>query len=405
MNRSKNKYKIIFAVLLTMLTSSCIETFEATFEDFESAVVIEATLTNIMEQQTVFITRTFEFEEDGPSAEANANVQIVGGGNTYLFQENEPGLYVSEQAFAAQPNTTYQLLVTTQDGRSYSSDEQAFTTTTQIDNVRAERITNDDGEDGVAILVDSFDASGNSLNYRYEYEETFKIIAPFWSPLTLERTPLDVATQICEVSVVPDDKSEETCFASDFSNAIIQTSTLDLAEDRVDNFMVRFISRDDYIISHRYSILVRQYVQSNSAFTFYETLNEFSGSESLFSETQPGFLEGNISSDSSDDEKVLGFFDVASVVERRIFFNYEDLFPGEPLPPYIDPCELSSPVLSTPGMPPKCVLAVQTDLNIVSYAGNNDSSNQNEGPFYVVPVVCGDCQEIGKVQPPDFWIE
>ncbi len=404
MNRSKNKYKIIFAALLTMLASSCIETFEATFEDFESAVVIEATLTNIMEQQTVFITRTFEFEEDGPSAETNANVQIVGGGNTYLFQENEPGLYVSEEAFAAQPNTTYQLLVATQDGRSYSSDEQAFSTTTQIDDVRAERITNDNGEEGVAIFVDSFDASGSSLNYRYEYEETFKIIAPFWSTRGLERTPPDQATQICDVRIIPDEESVETCFASNFSNAIIQTSTLDLAEDRVDNFRIHFISSENYIISHRYSILVRQYVQSNSAFTFYETLKEFSGNESLFSETQPGFLEGNIRSDSSDDEKVLGFFDVASAVERRIFFNYEDLFPGEELPPYIDPCRLNSPPLST-GVPPRCVLASQVDLNLVSYAGNNDSSDQSEGPYFVVPNVCADCREIGEVQPPDFWIE
>ena len=60
--------------------------------------------------------------------------------------------------------------------------------------------------------------------------------------------------------------------------------------------MVRFINRNNYIISHRYSILVRQFVQSNEAFTFYETLNDLSRNESLFSETQPGFLAGNVSS-------------------------------------------------------------------------------------------------------------
>lgn len=388
-----------------LFMSSCIETFEATFEDFESAIVVEATITDKLEQQRVFLTRTFEFEEDGPSAESNANVRIEGGGNVFTFQESTPGLYISTQTFAAQPNTDYQLRIETQDGRSYSSDQMKLPQPTQIDDLRAERITNDLGEEGVAILVDSFDPTGNSVNYRYQYEETFKIIAPFWTPNDLERTPVSEATEICQVSIIPDERSEETCFATDFSNVIIQINTKSLAEDRVSNFMVRFIGRENYIISHRYSILVRQFVQSNEAFTFYETLNEFSGNESFFSETQPGFLEGNISSDTNTDEKVLGYFDVASVAEQRLFFNYSDLFSGEELPPYVDPCNLSAPPIRTPGIPPRCILAVQTDLGLVSYAGNNDSGGQNEGPYFVVPNVCGDCSEIGKVEVPDFWIE
>lgn len=401
----RNRHFLLVAIYSTLLMTSCIETFEATFEDFESAIVVEATITDKLEQQRVFLTRTFEFEDDGPSPETNASVRVEGGGNTFVFQESTPGLYISTQAFAAEPNTDYQLRIDTQNGRSYSSEQMTLPQDTQIDDLRVERVTNDLGEEGVAILVDSFDPAGNSVNYRYQYEETFKIIAPFWTPNDLERTPAGIATEICQVSIIPDERSEETCFDTDFSNTIIQTSTKDLAEDRVSNFMVRFISRENYIISHRYSILVRQFVQSNEAFTFYETLNEFSGNESFFSETQPGFLEGNISSDTNTDEKVLGYFDVASVAEQRLFFNYSDLFPGEELPPYVDPCNLSAPPFRTPGNPPRCILAVQTDLGLVSYAGNNDSAGQNEGPYFVAPNVCGDCSEIGKVEVPEFWIE
>lgn len=387
-----------------MLMSSCIETFETTFEDFESAIVVEATITDKQEQQRVFLTRTFEFEDDGPSSETNASVRVEGGGNTFVFQESTPGLYISTQAFAAQPNVEYQLRIETQNGRLYSSEQMVLTQATQIDDLRVERVTNDLGVDGVAILVDSFDPTGKSINYRYQYEETFKIIAPFWTPDDLIKVRPDEATQLCEVKVIPDEKSEETCFASDFSNTIIQTSTKDLAEDRVSNFMVRFISRNNYILSHRYSVLVRQFVQSNAAFTFYETLNEFSGNESFFSETQPGFLEGNISSDTNTDEKVLGYFDVASVVERRIFFNYEDLFPGEELPPYVSPCAPSAPVLLR-GAPPVCVLSTIVENDLVRLLGNNDNPADMEGPYFVVSRVCGDCSEIGKAEVPEFWIE
>lgn len=400
----RNRYFLLVTICSTLLTTSCIETFETTFEDFESAIVVEATITDKLEQQRVFLTRTFEFEDDGPSPETNASVRVEGGGNVIVFEESTPGLYLSTQAFAAQPNIDYQLRIDTQNGRSYSSNQMTLTQTTQIDDLRAERITNDLGEEGVVILVDSFDPTGNSVNYRYQYEETFKIIAPFWTPDDLEKARPDEATQPCDVKVVVDEKSEETCFSSDFSNAIIQTSTRDLAEDRVSDFEVRFINRNNYIISHRYSVLVRQFVQSNEAFTFYETLNEFSGNESFFSETQPGFLEGNISSDSNEDEKVLGYFDVASVVERRIFFNYEDLFPGEELPPYVDPCVPNAPELAR-GAPPVCVLSTLVENDLVRLLGNNDTPADMEGPYFVAPRVCGDCSEIGKAEIPEFWIE
>lgn len=399
----KFSFYLQFALVMTFF--ACIEPFDAKLADFESAIVVEATITNEEKFQRIYLTRTFEFEADGPSPESNANVMVLdGSGNSFLFQEIEPGIYESEQVFAAQPTTSYQLLITTSEGRSYSSTRVGGFQTTQIDDLRAERITNDDGEEGVAILVDSFDPAGNSLNYRYEYEETYKIIAPFWRPDDL--VPL-VGPGIgpCQVEVVPREQPEEICFATDNSNEIILTDTNGLDEDRVDNFMVRFINRNNFIISHRYSILVRQFVQSNQAYTFYETLNEFSGNQSLFSETQPGFLQGNVSSDEDPEEKVLGYFDVTPVTERRIFFDYEELFPGEDLPPYVNPCLVVAPPLVAPSIPPRCILSVQVELNLVKYFGENATPDESEGPYFVVPRVCGDCTAIGNIEPPEFWVE
>jgi len=76
---------------------------------------------------------------------------------------------------------------------------------------------------------------------------------------------------------------------------------------------------------NRYSIFVKQYVQNFAAHTFYQTLKDISGSESILSQTQPGFFAGNIKSDDNPNEKVIGFFDVSSVSNKRIFFNFSDL--------------------------------------------------------------------------------
>ena len=392
--------KLTIYVALLVLVHGCIEAFDVTFVDFQSALVIEATITNENKQQRINLTRTYEFEEDGPTPESGAMVSVSdSNGNTYVFNDEGEGVYVSSQSFAAQTGITYRLSIVTQNGRRYSSDAATLSPGTGIDEINAERIINDDGEEGVAILVNSFDPTGQSQNYRYEYEETYRVIAPFWRPISLAGDPEGG----CGVIKVPNQEFEEVCYPTMVSNDIILTSTTDLQEDRVDQFMVRFLNRNNYIISHRYTILVRQFVQSDEAFTFFSRLDELSSSQSLFSQIQPGFLQGNVFSEDNREEQVLGFFDVTTVSEQRIFFNYNDLFPGEDLPPYVEPCVISAPVLQR-GVPPSCVLRNLVEGGLVTYVDDNQGG-ANEGPFEVVPSVCGDCRILGTTEIPDFWLE
>ncbi|MGI9547092.1 MAG: DUF4249 domain-containing protein [Flavobacteriaceae bacterium] len=384
-----------------LLCLTCVEEFEPETVTFESALVVEATITDELKTHEVYLSRTYAFEDDGPDAEQNASVEVSDNqGNRFTFVEIAPGIYRSAIEFSAEAGRSYTLNITTSDGRTYSSSSTDLPSSTSLDSIYAERIVNDDGVDGIAIYADSFDPNGNAGNYRYTYEETFRIIAPNWTPIDLvEDDALDAIP--CDLKKVPRPTEQQTCYRTDTSTDIIQIQTNNLDEDRVSRFLVRFINRDNYIISHRYSILVKQLVQSDASFTFYETLNEFSGSESLFSSTQPGFLNGNVSSDINEEEKVLGYFEVASVDEKRIFFNYEDFYPGEPLPPYIDACNDSAPLLANMS---GCVLLVVVEANLVRYVEDNPPT-PNEGPYRVVPRVCGDCTEIGDVEVPEFWTE
>nr|WP_299385485.1 DUF4249 domain-containing protein [Allomuricauda sp.] len=398
MKLGKATYLTPTILVLILPYQGCIEPFEGEFVDFESALVIEATITNELKNQQVVLSRTYEFEAEGPIAETNATVRLLANGNAMAFQHTGDGIYMSQEEFAAQAGVEYQLDITTQDGRNYGSSLNQLTSTTQIDEIRAERITSDLVVDGMGIFVDSFDPSGSSKNYRYEFVETYRIVAPTWTPISLIGDPEGG----CNVIKVPNTTDERICYGTDYSTAIVLNSTEDLDEDRVDNFMVRFIPRDNYVISHRYSILVRQYVQSNEAFTFYETLNELSGSESLFSQTQPGFLEGNVFSKESQEERVLGFFEVASVDEERLFFNYDDFYPGEPLPPYVEDCRPGAPPLVSPA---GCVLRSILESNLGIYMADNVPPELGEGPYKIVRRLCGDCKELGTVEPPEFWIE
>ena len=394
----KNTYYLIL-IYISLLAQACIEPFEVTTVDFESALVVEATLTNELKQQEVFITRTFKFEEESPTPETNATVEVKTANNTYEFIETTPGVYTSTEIFAAKEGETYQLFINTLNSGSYQSASVAMPKATTIEQLRAERITNDNGEDGIAIRVDSFDPTASASTYRYTYEETYKIVAPNWTSTKL----VNAADGGCNMVKSPKQEDEEICYATVNSNTIILTNTTKLEEDRVSNFLVRFLNRDNYIISHRYSILVRQLVESPEAYSFYETLNELSNSESLFSETQPGLLAGNIGSTGESNETIIGYFDVVSVSERRIFFNYSDFYSNESLPPYVDPCIETAPVLSSPSG--DCVLQSIFEVNAARYTQDNASTSVSEGPFLIVPRVCGDCTVLGKTEIPEFWVE
>ena len=255
------------------------------------------------------------------------------------------------------------------------------------------------------IYVDSFDPTGQSKYYRYEYEETYKIIAPFWSP---EDAYIVSPLPNPEVDTRIKTREEQVAYNTIASNTIIQENTTEFGEDRVNKFPVRFIEREDFILSHRYSILVKQYIQNRAAFSYYETLELLSRTESLFSQRQAGFLEGNIRSITNSEEDVVGFFQVSTVSEKRIFFNYTDFFPGENLPKYPIDCTLvSPPIITETGASP---LLVAIELGILKYVEDYDQeTNPNNfseyGPFLMVRTPCGDSTFYGSSVVPEFWVE
>jgi hypothetical protein len=297
------------------------------------------------------------------------------------------------------------LLVTTNDSRAYQSPKVQLTNEIEIGDIYAKREFNSLGTEILTINVDSFDPTRQSNYYRYEYEETYKIIAPNWVPEDFILVEDEDGNISPYPEFTPRPVEQRECYNTVLSNSIIQTSTTDLSEDRVAGFAVRSIPRDDAVISYRYSILVKQYVQSLEAFTYYDVLSQLSGSGNILSQIQPGFIRSNIVSLESRDEKVLGFFQVSSVSEKRIFVNYDELFPGEPLPPYFIECGRGAPLLVSPGIPPTYPLLDAIEANLVKFLEENMNQGQLQGPYITVPRACGDCTVLGTSEPPEFWEE
>ncbi len=387
--------KIFFLVLLNLSALGCVEPFELETEVFESALVIEATITNELKHQQVKLSRTYRLEEDVSPKESNARVTVIDDAqNEFLFEETNPGIYTSLSPFQALPQRIYSLHIETEDGRTYSSQPAALVTGGKITDLYATRTQNSRGEDGIALLVNSVNESGSEDYYRYEYEETFEIFAPI-------KKGFDLILEDNELVLVEKTKEEYRCFKTFESQEVVLANTTSLTEDRLEGFLVRFIQQGNPIISHRYSALVRQYAVSQEVYIFYETLKELSQSESLFSQTQPGFLNGNIfSEENPEEEKVLGYFSVSQVTEKRVFFSFEDFFSeDEDRPSYIsDLCPVSEPLPQEP------------KLKEMIRSGNAKFYERVPvgfiPPFYrVVRAECVDCTLTGTNKVPEFWEE
>lgn len=417
----KNFYKYLkFTAIL--ISFSCTEEIPLETIGFNDVLVVEATITNEFKYQEIKVSRTYFLEESNQRIEDNANVSIVDSqGNTYTFSQNNEGTYVSDIEFMALSNINYTLLVTTSDGKKYNSSETQLSPLSQIDDLFAEITLEGAQANKVQVLLNSNNEGSNAQYFRYEYTETHKIVVPYYGNSDAVITNVQDNGNQFEILIVPKTENKEICFTTKASNNIIQTSTNQLGNNVVNKLAIRTLDKEDVRLRDRYSIEVKQYVQSSEAYNYYKIINDLSADESLLSESQPGYVVGNVNALNNSNERVIGFFEVASVSSKRIFFNYEDLNLQQP--PYPYDCQYRTNELSelVPyhynynenhlvldytlagglGVPNQRAQL----LNFLSPLKNYQYVGGGFPTYVIVSPECGDCTSYSSNIQPDFWVD
>ncbi len=386
------RFQFLSLCFLLQLLLQCTESFDIQAFNFDRILVVEGTITNELKQQVVKLSRSIPLDATVPDIEENADVQVVDtDGQAFQFSfDPATGVYRSDVAFAARPESAYTLIINTQDGRVYTSSEVVLPPIVPIARVYAE-ISSDAGANGIDIFVDSEEAPDEVRYFRYEYEETYKIKVPQPSHFTWAIEDYDVGSGLYEISLTRR-KPETICYSSNYSTGILQSSTRELERNRIFRFPIQHIYRRNPILRERYSILAKQYVQSLQAHTFYQTLNDLGGQGSLLSEVQPGFPPGNISSSDNSDERVVGFFEASSVSTKRMYTNYKE-FVFE-FPPYFIACDRIR-------MFPYAEMIQKLEkehFQIVDY--------EEQGPvklYHLYKEQCTDCTTFSSNVKPAFW--
>lgn len=404
--------------LLSLLLLGCTEPYALQTETFESALVIEATITDEYKFQEIKLSRTYRLEEDGPESEVGAVVYVTdSNGNRYDFTENGDK-YISQQEFAASAGINYQLHIATSDGKIYNSTAEKLNSTTNIEDLEVVKGTNSHEENGLQIFARSTPSSGATEYYRYVYEETNKVISPHWISqrgivLPILPTPPEDPTEY--VVMEPWPYEAKICYSTEDSKEIL-LGTTSTNTSTSNNFPIRFLKDTDYKIANRYTIKVTVYNESLAAYNYYDALKKTAAGGSLLSQNQPGFYNGNIKNATNPIEKVIGFFDVAHVSSKRIFFNFEEYYPNQEKPDYPYYC-------------PKMTLDNEHEFKYrycFCYGQPNCPNNPICGGFYVLTTVknrekavyifgnefihltniqCGDCTSFSSNIRPSFWID
>lgn len=393
----KTCYYFLFLIII-----SCIEPIEikSTTQNKE-LLVIEATITNEFKKHEIKLSRTIPIDSFSYKLEKGAFIKIIDEfKNTYNFEEISTGKYRSKTDFSALKNTEYTLEIETSDGEVYTSKAEKITAESKIENITYIPTKNFFDQEGVMISVNSSSIDNDANYYRFEYEETYNILPPLWSKdtiiVTSETPPFGI-----KIETKKNINRDKVCYKTKYSDKIFQTETKSLVDNNIVNYPLRFLPYSGLILSsrymHRYTIIVKQYVESFEAYNYYNILNKFSDINNVFSQIQTGNLTGNIHSKKKPDKSVIGYFSVASVSEKRVFFNRNELTSLQPT--FDGNCKILKTSLTSEDKK-KSPLIRALNNGYIFFAKTDD-----ENPYYLTKKICGDCTVQGTNVKPVFWID
>ena len=438
------------AVFILGCIQGCIEEYpiqtnQQSILDASNTLVVEADVSDMIRTQEIVLSRVADFTNDSvvsfdiedPNTylfpgqelkprpvlyEEGANVRIADDtGWEVRFFEGTPGHYYSESSFGAQPQRSYQLKITLKNGQKVNSSWEQLSVASSLTAVEPRSVNDPELGEGIGFFVSAQSNTADGAYLRYSFEETFKVIAPLWNPQDFVLREYDPCADPVAYSLelVNRDQEEQVCYRTLASQQIMLASTKSLNSGLLQDVRVHFIPKDDFKIAHRYSLLIRQHTLSLGGYLFYENLRNFSQQETVFSQIQPGAIQGNLSADNPSELFVIGYFSVSGLSESRLFLNYADYFPDAPEPPFVVPCSLRSspeshasrcPEVPVQGGGTLCPLSIIELLDlgdIIRYAGPYQEGMVSicPGPYSYVPRVCGDCTVLGSNVAPLFWID
>jgi len=381
-------------LLLLGLLPGCIERYYPVGEEFRAGtLVVIAHLDDSGEEQSAYISRstTLEYPQREPLSGCIVEIEDSEG-SSFELPENEPGVYrdVAPDLFLRN-GQQYRLLLFTPDGNSYASEFEVLYPAPAIDSLywQREEIPGEEAgrvTEGIQFFLDFEINKEDSPYLRWQMDETYEMHNPDYKSTEMYDTDR-------RFKPIPAETFNPICW---ISQEIPEIYTMDLG--KVDGEIygampLNFISNTTQRLQYRYSLLLRQYAISPSAFWYWDALKNNLQSNGGLYDSEPSLSPSNICNTEDEDEIVIGYFSVSGVSQKRIFVRE---VPGLAIIPDTTFCY--------PGGLPKSFWRL-TQAFLPYYIATWGLDEEESNVIGNVNVSCIDCREhpFSSNIPPDFW--
>ncbi len=401
--------KSIFILLAVLTFYTCIDPFNPGLSGHESLLVVDGLISDADASCSVRLSRTLQTQDATTVMVTDAVMYITDdeGINNYLINRGNGMYYTDSTSFRGEPGRTYVLHISTS-AAEYESEPVTMQPSTDIDSIWYEKdkeLVNNGTEsvDGIRIFLDAGDG-GAETYHRWDFEETWKFKVP---------SPKKYDYDLSDSQIVPHHPVNDYCWKSRKSSDILVSSGVSGKSSGSRKVPIFFIGSDqsDRLLI-QYSILVKQYSITKKEYEFWDNIRQVNGAGDDIFGRQPYPITGNVRNIDNPDEKVLGYFQVASVRERRKDIPISEI-KGLGLPYYHYPC---TRIEMAPGDYPRSPLSpplTWTDLYVmycvtsnyylveVKYLAGTDVLDKM---VFALPE-CSDCELTGTSAKPDFWTD
>lgn len=385
--------RYLYLVLLFLSNITCRERYDVEYTMPDSGLLVVEGFINTDGATTITLSKTTKLTERRIVPEISAVVSIEGEDNSfYPLNETDSGRYVSE-ALQLNNSGRYRLRIKTQSNKEYVSPLAQPVRTPAIDS-----LTWKQDNEGLDIYVNAYEPQNPARHYKWEYEETWEFRAHYYASLGLRVEPSGgpnplLSLYFLDSTTFSFDSSMFFCWQSRNSTSIVLATTEKLSENRV---FVPLLSypRSSPEFAWLYSVKVKQRALSPECYLFYEKMRKNTETVGSIFDALPSDIKGNIENISDPSEPVIGFVDVSTQTEKRLFISADELSDW-----YVDSNCLSPEVVgNTPEALNKLLLngMLPTTVHKSDYNGNIQS-------FNAAARECVDCRLKGSPVKPSFW--
>lgn len=379
---------IIRFLLPALVAFSCIKPFDPQIGPGDQALyVVSGQVTDQEGFQYASVSVSAETSDPRYISLSGCQAEIQDDrGNVYPMEDAGGGNYrVWIGQAGLSPGIAYRIRVITPSGTEIISGFDRMPECPEIDSVyfQVESIlTNDPAQPihGIRFYADLDATAYESYFFRWELEETWEYHMDY-----AREWYYDGAIH----KIDPPDRSTQICWYTAAVKEIFTVSTANLAQNIYLGYPLHFTDNKTHKLTVLYSLLVRQYALSETAYIFWDKLRVNSQGQGGLYETQPLSIDGNLHVPADQEARVLGYFGAAAVRTKRVFVSDVEGLGLDPQPLCIGPVPLG--IFGWSEFPPEDYPIYFTRIG---------------GAVFTLDDQCIDCRLSGGVNvKPGFWPE